>query len=102
NAGAPVLDGNGATATFELRAGEAALLTLVNAFGEPLILPCRQACESRLRSTQAFWEGWSSERLYDGPWRDAVVRSALVLKLLIFAPSGASAAAVTTSLPEEI
>ena len=102
DAGTPVWDDGAVAAQWEVQAGARSLVALTTAHGEPLVLPGRTAVLSRLESTIAFWDRWSSERGYDGPWADLVLRSALVLKLMIFAPSGASVAAPTTSLPERI
>lgn len=55
-----------------------------------------------LAETLDFWRGWHGACRYQGPYRAAVMRALLGLKLLMFAPTGAMVAAPTASLPEEI
>jgi GH15 family glucan-1,4-alpha-glucosidase len=58
--------------------------------------------ESRFRNTIDYWRNWLSKSQYKGRWREMVHRSALILKLLTFEPTGAIVAAPTCSLPEGI
>jgi GH15 family glucan-1,4-alpha-glucosidase len=101
-AGDPALEERAIEGRFEATEGTSSLLVLGAAHGEPLVLPGRGDVEGRIDAAAAFWREWSGRRSYDGPWKEAVVRSALALKLLFYAPSGAVAAAPTTSLPERI
>jgi alpha,alpha-trehalase len=56
---------------------------------------------ARLTATAHFWRDWLRRaRLLDHPWRPAIFRSALAIKGLTYMPTGATVAALTTSLPE--
>jgi len=91
----------GVTAAFSLREGEAAALTLRYA-GEPTRPITAARATELLDLTVDSWRAWSGRCRYDGIGRELVHRSALVLKGLVYHPSGALLAAPTTSLPEEI
>src|SRR5205823_2909783 len=83
-----------ATARAHLRAGEMVCASLTYADDLPAVLPPLGAhsLEVVARSV-AWWKEWLSKMTYDGPWKEAVARSALALKLLNYAPSGAILAA---------
>ena len=90
------------TMRFDTTAGSRHLLGLASTDREPLLVPDPQAIDAGVDLTVANWDKWSASLRYDGPWADTVERSAIALKLLIFAPTGAVAAAATTSLPESL
>jgi len=93
--------GDGLRATFTLREGDSPRgVVLESMCGGPRRMP--QAELQRLANdTGAFWRRWLSRSTYTGRWREMVMRSAVTLKLLIYAPTGAPVAAVTTGLPEQ-
>ncbi len=76
------------------------LLVVVATDGEPLHLPHPENVDRSIDRTIEGWRAWSREFGYEGPWQATVQRSALALKLLVYSPTGAIAAAATTSLPE--
>jgi GH15 family glucan-1,4-alpha-glucosidase len=57
---------------------------------------------SDVSRTEDWWRDWSGRCTYQGPYREAVLRSLITLKALTYAPTGGIVAAATTSLPEEI
>lgn len=103
-AGAPAVSGpqGCVSGRFGSLAGERAVLALCASHQEPLVIPARRDVEARLEATSHRWRQWSGALRAEPPWGPAVVRSALALKLLVHAPSGAIAAAATTSLPEQV
>jgi GH15 family glucan-1,4-alpha-glucosidase len=93
----------GVFATFELAAGAAQSFVLERVPQDHICRPYpeRETAEA-FDATVGYWRRWVSQSRYRGRWREMVLRSALTLKLLTYAPTGALVAAPTTSLPEQI
>lgn len=87
-------------ATIALSAGERATAAIVAGAEEPLVVPPIAEIDARIDLSDAEWRDWAGGLSFDGAHRDALVRSALALKLLLYAPTGAIVAAATSSLPE--
>jgi GH15 family glucan-1,4-alpha-glucosidase len=98
-------DGQGGVrATFTLQQGQSAHFQLESARNED-VRPHHHSprhYEAEFLETKRYWQTWLSQCQYQGRWREMVHRSALVLKLLTYEPTGAIVAAPTTSLPETI
>jgi GH15 family glucan-1,4-alpha-glucosidase len=93
-------DGATAGCIVSISAGELAHLSLGWDGDGPAVVPALgEHAHERVARTARWWREWVAGICYDGPFRDAVVRSALVVKLLSYAPSGAIIVAPTTSLP---
>ncbi|MET3468279.1 MULTISPECIES: glycoside hydrolase family 15 protein [Microbacterium] len=88
------------TGSFTASKGSRHLIALAATHDEPLHLPDPRNVDVGIDRTIDNWRHWSEVFSYEGPWEERIQRSALALKLLIFSPTGAIAAAATTSLPE--
>jgi GH15 family glucan-1,4-alpha-glucosidase len=96
-------DSSRLTGRLTMRPGEVRQFVLSMDRYEPAVLiPLGEHVEAMISRTLKYWEEWSAKCRYVGPHRDAVMRSALAIKLMTFSRSGAVVAAATTSLPEEI
>lgn len=98
------VDDRGVTAEFTLQEGESVAFVLHS-------VDCPENCsqpiscehtEHLFEATVCYWRNWISQSVYRGVWRGMVERSALVLKLLTYEPTGAIIAAPTMGLPEDI
>jgi len=93
--------GSGLRASWELREGETAGVVLESMGGAPRRMQPAQL-HRLLADTSRFWRDWLHRGTYAGRWREVVARSAITLKLLTYAPTGAPVAAATAGLPEEV
>jgi GH15 family glucan-1,4-alpha-glucosidase len=98
-----VVNERDAVTEFNLEEGGVAVFSLEEAGSSTEFRVCqKEETLDQLMSTVNFWWDWLSSSRYRGRWREVVHRSALTLKLLTYAPTGAIVAAPTTSLPEQI
>ena len=83
-------------------AGERRTVAVVAGRAEPLVAPSIDEIDRRIDISDQEWRVWCDGVTFQGDDRKAFLRSALALKLLLYSPSGAIAAAATTSVPESI
>ncbi|HET8632070.1 MAG TPA: glycoside hydrolase family 15 protein, partial [Thermomicrobiales bacterium] len=99
----PTSDGRAARGVARIRAGERRYLSCTYGEEVPAVVPpLGEMARARVERSARWWRDWAARCAYRGPYREAVVRSALALKLMAYAPSGAVVAAPTTSLPEQL
>ncbi|MEU1479096.1 glycoside hydrolase family 15 protein [Streptomyces sp. NPDC005760] len=85
-----------------LQAGQQRGLVLEMGADGPPAEVRQDAYERLFDETVAFWRSWLAQSRYRGRWREMVERSAITLKLMTYAPTGALVAAPTAALPEEL
>lgn len=90
----------GLESTMPLRQGERLTVVMSMADRTPAVYVTEAEASAMIESTDRTWRDWAANIEYDGPFRHAVVRSLMTLRLLTYSPSGAPIAAPTTSIPE--
>ena len=86
-----------------MKRGDVLRFSFTYAEQSPMPLPALGGeIDETIAASVAWWRNWTAQCKYSGPYRAAVLRSALALKLLTYSPSGAVVAAATASLPERI
>jgi GH15 family glucan-1,4-alpha-glucosidase len=96
-------DGEDVRARWTARAGDVGGAILESAGGRDAPAPIdRERVLALFNKTVRFWRDWLARSTYQGRWREAIGRSAMTLKLMTYAPTGALVAAPTASLPEQI
>src|SRR5947207_9655947 len=94
---------DGLAARFVLKSDESVVFTFSFSAEAPAVVPpLGSAIDQKLNLAIDWWRSWAAQSTYHGPYQRQVTRSALVLKLLSYAPSGTIIAAPTSSLPERI
>lgn len=92
----------GVEAELLLEAGQRLTMVMSVADRSPVSFVSASKANDLLQETEEWWRRWSLDLDYRGPYREAVVRSLITLRLLTYSPSGAPVAAPTTSLPEAL
>jgi GH15 family glucan-1,4-alpha-glucosidase len=100
--GAMRRDGDDVRGSLTLEAGQAGGVILESAAEGPPRTTSADELQAMMDDTARFWRRWLYQSTYRGRWREMVGRSALTLKLMTYAPTGALVAAPTTGLPEQV
>jgi GH15 family glucan-1,4-alpha-glucosidase len=92
---------HGVRVTISLEAGEMTGVVLESGAVDPRQIPFHKL-RTAFEQTRAYWRDWNARSTYTGRWREMVARSAMTLKLMTYAPTGALVAAPTAGLPEQV
>jgi GH15 family glucan-1,4-alpha-glucosidase len=95
-------DGDDVGCRFEVQAGQTSAFMLESGKSATPVKVTRRQLDKCFDGTRDFWRNWLVAGTYRGRWREAVERSAITLKLMTYAPTGALVAAPTAGLPEQV
>jgi GH15 family glucan-1,4-alpha-glucosidase len=90
------------SARFVVQAGDRGGFVLTSGAEEDEVVLGSGVVQAHYDETAAFWRRWIERSRYRGRWRESVERSAITLKLMTYAPTGAIVAAPTAGLPEQV